>query len=42
LIESESTKKTPLGNDVFREKIERKMGIKVGYAKRGRPFKKPE
>jgi len=33
---------TPLGNDAFREKIERKMGVKVGYTKRGRPVKKTD
>lgn len=32
---------TPLGNDTFREKIESKLKIKVGYSVRGRP-KKPE
>lgn len=30
---------TPLGNDHFREKIERKLKCKVGYSKRGRPKK---
>jgi len=28
---------TPLGNEFFKEKIERKLNSKVGYAKRGRP-----
>ena len=28
---------TPLGNDYFREKIEKKLGQKVGYDRRGRP-----
>lgn len=28
---------TPLGNDCFREKIERKLKISVGQARRGRP-----
>lgn len=32
---------TPLGNDFFREKIEAKLKIKVGYSKRGRPKKLP-
>ena len=31
---------TPLGNDFFREKVERKLGRKVGQARRGRPSKK--
>ena len=31
---------TPLGNDYFREKIERKLGSKVGQARRGRPSKR--
>ena len=31
---------TPLGNDYFREKIERKLGAKVGQARRGRPSKR--
>ncbi len=30
---------TPLGNDYFREKIESKLGCKVGQARRGRPSK---
>ena len=30
---------TPLGNDYFREKIERKLGSKIGQARRGRPSK---
>ena len=30
---------TPLGNDVFREKIETQLQCKVGSAKRGRPVK---
>jgi len=29
----------PVGDDRFREQIERKYGIKVGQMKRGRPFK---
>jgi putative transposase len=28
---------TPLGNDLFREKIERKLKCKVGHPRRGRP-----
>jgi putative transposase len=31
---------TPLGNDHFREKIERKLKSKVGQARRGRPTKR--
>ena len=31
---------TPLGNDFFREKIERKLKSKVGQARRGRPSKR--
>lgn len=31
---------TPLGNDYFREKIELKLGSKVGQARRGRPSKR--
>ncbi len=31
---------TPLGNDSFREKIERKLGSKVGQSRRGRPSKR--
>jgi putative transposase len=30
---------TPLGNDRFKEKIEKTLTMKVGYAKRGRPRK---
>ena len=30
---------TPLGNDYFRDKIEKKLGCKVGQARRGRPAK---
>lgn len=30
---------TPLGNDHFKQKIEEKLGMKVGQSKRGRPFK---
>ncbi len=30
---------TPLGNDDFREKVEKKLGQKVGQARRGRPRK---
>jgi len=30
---------TPLGNDRFRDEIERALGVKVGYASRGRPRK---
>ena len=30
---------TPLGNDYFREKIEKKLNCKVGQARRGRPTK---
>ena len=30
---------TPLGNDHFKQKIETKLGMKVGQSKRGRPFK---
>ena len=30
---------TPLGNEYFREKIEKKLGCKVGQARRGRPVK---
>jgi putative transposase len=30
---------TPLGNDYFMEKVERKLKCKVGYARRGRPKK---
>lgn len=30
---------TPLGNDYFREKIEKKLNCKVGQARRGRPRK---
>jgi len=28
---------TPLGNDRFKEEVEQLLGVKVGYAKRGRP-----
>jgi len=31
---------TPLGNDKFKEKIERTLKQKVGYATRGRPVKR--
>ena len=31
---------TPLGNDYFKEKIERKLKSKVGQARRGRPSKR--
>lgn len=31
---------TPLGNDKFRKKIERKLGSNVGQARRGRPSKR--
>lgn len=30
---------TPLGNDWFREKVERQLKCKVGYVRRGRPVK---
>ena len=30
---------TPLGNDYFREKVDSKLGCKVGQARRGRPTK---
>ena len=30
---------TPLGNDLFKEKVEKKLGMKVGQARRGRPCK---
>jgi putative transposase len=30
---------TPLGNHLFKQKVEAKLGLKVGQAKRGRPFK---
>ncbi|MGS2724397.1 transposase [Porticoccus sp. GXU_MW_L64] len=30
---------TPLGSDLFKEKIEKKLGMKVGQARRGRPGK---
>lgn len=33
---------TPLGNDRFREKIERVLKTKVGYSKRGRPRKQTD
>ncbi len=32
---------TPLGNDHFREKIERKLKTKIGQARRGRPVRSP-
>lgn len=32
---------TPLGNDRFKEKVEQLLGVKVGYAKRGRPKNTP-
>ncbi len=32
---------TPLGNDYFRSKIERKLGCKVGQDRRGRPKRAP-
>ena len=28
---------TPLANDRFKEQIEKKLSMKVGYARRGRP-----
>lgn len=31
---------TPLGNDRFKEKVESKLKIKVGHARRGRPSKR--
>ena len=31
----------PLGNDRFRQKIERELGRSIGQAKRGRPFARP-
>ena len=31
---------TPLGNDYFKEKIERKLNSKIGQARRGRPSKR--
>jgi putative transposase len=31
---------TPLGNDRFREEVERMLKVKVGHATRGRPKKK--
>jgi putative transposase len=30
---------TPLGNDLFKDQIEKMLGRKVGQAKRGRPAK---
>jgi len=33
---------TPLGNDRFREGLERMLEVKVGQAKRGRPKKRVE
>jgi len=32
---------TPLGSDKFKQMVERKLKIKVGHAKRGRPRKNP-
>lgn len=32
---------TPLGSDKFKKMVERKLNIKVGHAKRGRPRKNP-
>ena len=32
---------TPLGSDKFKNMIERKLNIKVGHARRGRPRKNP-
>ncbi len=32
---------TPLGNDRFRDQIERTLKVKVGHAQRGRPRSKP-
>ena len=32
---------TPLGNERFKEKIETKLGVRVGYAARGRPKSAP-
>jgi putative transposase len=32
---------TPLGSDKFKAMVERKLKLKVGYAKRGRPRKNP-
>jgi putative transposase len=31
----------PLGNDRFRQQIERELGRSIGQAKRGRPFAQP-
>ncbi len=31
---------TPLGNDRFKQEVEQLLGVKVGYAKRGRPKNK--
>ena len=33
---------TPLGNDYFRQKIEDKLKLRVGQARRGRPYKPSE
>jgi putative transposase len=33
---------TPLGNDRFRAEVEAALGVKVGYAQRGRPKKNSE
>ncbi|MFZ1546918.1 MAG: hypothetical protein WAT12_07430, partial [Candidatus Nitrotoga sp.] len=33
---------TPLGNDYFRQKVESKLGCKVGQARRGRPNTEPK
>jgi len=33
---------TPLGNDCFRQKVESKLGCKVGQARRGRPNTEPK
>jgi putative transposase len=30
---------TPLGNNKFKEEVEELLGVKTGYAKRGRPKK---
>jgi len=31
---------TPIGNDCFREKVERKLGSKIGQGRRERPFQR--
>jgi len=31
---------TPLGNDKFKEQVERQLSKKIGQAKRGRPYAK--